>query len=65
MEFENLIMKVVMKYMDDNKIKNFSYEHAWELAKRIATVAKKKSKKDMHTIQREENLVGFNMGNLL
>lgn len=35
-----------MKYMDDNKIAQdeFSYEHAWELAKRIETVAKRKGR---------------------
>lgn len=44
MEFENLIAKIIIKYMDDNKVEDFGYEHAWELAKIIETVAKPKGR---------------------
>ena len=38
-----------MKYMDDNKIaeNEFSCEHAWQIAKRISTIAKNKSRKEI------------------
>ena len=32
-----------MKYMDDNDKEDFSYEDAWQLAKKLTLVAKPKS----------------------
>lgn len=40
MEFENHIMRTILNYCDDNNITGMTAEEAWQLAKKIARIAK-------------------------
>ena len=47
MEFENLLMRIILRYCDEHKISGMTAEESWQLAKRIAIVAKQKSRKEI------------------
>jgi len=47
MNFENYLIKIILRHCDENKVEKMTAEEAWLLAKKIATVAKPKSRKEI------------------
>ena len=48
MEFENTIMKIILRYCNENKLKSMTAEDAWQIAKRISIVSMLKTKKEIN-----------------
>lgn len=49
MEFENLIMRIIFIHCDKNQI-SISSDDAWELAKKIGSISKLKTKDEISTL---------------
>jgi len=46
MQFENCLMKLILKHCE-GKVKDMTAEEAWQLAKKISLIAKPKSRKEI------------------